>query len=470
MSVFQTARGGLGIRATGGERVGDGDLNQMIDARLAAARVLGDILGGEGVYAGGAALLADITTGTQYPAVTLVIADDSGYLWPFKTTSATAITFNVTSTAAGDARLYAVPTMLSGVTPAAADGRYNQVRFVADDVANAAPEHSLLLGTGTIAAGALTDYTVVSTAPGTSAIAPKAHAASHADGAVDALTPASIKAVKGPGTVTDGRLMAFDGPTGYLAKQTGVVEADLALLATAQSFTARKTFSNGLLAMVRDAKYGCPVSGTYVAGDWWVDRAGALWQCVASGAPGTWEQVTAGYCGTWTGGSGTADITYTGNWQSGALLVGYRVYDTTTGEQQVYTYDGTNWLGAEVSMPMCPGQSWAAGGYSASATYTYIFFLPPGHDMIVSNWAIRVGGGASDAANTWTFSPLRFGGTSMGTAAVKNDAPTYRFNIASAATVLSSANDFLYLTVTKTGAPAAITSLFCTITYRYVRR
>jgi len=171
MSVFQTARGGLGIRATGGERVGDGDLNQMIDARLAAARVLGDILGGEGVYAGGAALLADITTGTQYPAVTLVIADDSGYLWPFKTTSATAITFNVTGTAAGDARLYAVPTMLSGVTPAAADGRYNQVRFVADDVANAAPAHSLLLGTGTVTASALTAFTAGSTEPTVPALA-----------------------------------------------------------------------------------------------------------------------------------------------------------------------------------------------------------------------------------------------------------------------------------------------------------
>jgi hypothetical protein len=152
-------RAGLGLRMDTATAVGQEDLNQMADARLALARVLGDILGGEGIYAGGAANLAAITSGTQYPATTLLIADDSGECWPFKTTSATAIVFNETSTAAGDARLYAVPAMLAGVSPAAADARYNQVTFVCDDVANAAPAHSLLLGSGTVTASALSAYT-----------------------------------------------------------------------------------------------------------------------------------------------------------------------------------------------------------------------------------------------------------------------------------------------------------------------
>jgi len=229
MGNYWTARSGLALRVTSGDRVGSGDLNQVADSLLAGKRVILDLLGGEAIYAGGAEVLADITTGTQYPAVTMVVADDSGNLWPFKTTSATAITFNVTSTAAGAARLYAVPALLAGVSPAAADGRYNQLTFVCDDVANAAPAHSLLLGTGTVTASALTAYTAADLTPATAQILAEAaaHAATHADGAADAVTPASIKAVKGPGTVTDGRVAVFDGTTGYLAKQGTRLEADL---------------------------------------------------------------------------------------------------------------------------------------------------------------------------------------------------------------------------------------------------
>ena len=229
-----SARSGLAVRAATGNRLSYDDLNQLIDALLAGKRVLTSLLGGEAIYAGGAALLADIATGTDYPAVTLVIADDSGYLWPFKTTSATAIVFNVTSTAAGDARLYAVPTMLSGVTPAAADGRYNQVRFVCDDVANAAPAHSLLLGTGTVTASALTAFTAGSTAPATSVVAPKAHAASHATGGGDAITPTAIGAVplvsapaSAGATGTAGQI-AYDATHIYVCVTTNTwVRADL---------------------------------------------------------------------------------------------------------------------------------------------------------------------------------------------------------------------------------------------------
>ena len=161
MSSFWTGRRGLAMHDQGG-RLGSADTTQIVDQLQAEKLVMASLLGGEGIYAGGADALADITDGTTYPAVTIIIADDSGYVWPFKTASGTAITFNVTSTAAGDARLYAVPVMLTGVSPAAADGRYNQVRFVADDVANAAPAHSLLLGSGTITASALTAYTPAS--------------------------------------------------------------------------------------------------------------------------------------------------------------------------------------------------------------------------------------------------------------------------------------------------------------------
>lgn len=39
---------------------------------------------------------------------------------------------------------------------------------------------------------------------------------------------------------------------------------------------------------------GAPTSGTFVVGDWIVDRAGALWLCTVAGTPGTWVNGAAG--------------------------------------------------------------------------------------------------------------------------------------------------------------------------------
>jgi len=49
MGDYFDGRSGLGKRMATATRVGVGDLNQMADSLLAAKRVYGSILGGEGI-------------------------------------------------------------------------------------------------------------------------------------------------------------------------------------------------------------------------------------------------------------------------------------------------------------------------------------------------------------------------------------------------------------------------------------
>lgn len=154
------ARDGLAtLPSAAGITVSYRDFQQSIRGDLAARRVLLDLMGGEGVFDGGAQALADLPTGTQYPAVTMAILDDSGEAWWFRTAAATDITFTDTS---GACSLYAVPTQLAGVSPVAASGGRTQVQFVAQLTASAAPAHSLLLGAGSVTASAFTTWTEAS--------------------------------------------------------------------------------------------------------------------------------------------------------------------------------------------------------------------------------------------------------------------------------------------------------------------
>ena len=163
MSNYQTARNGLAERFTPGLKLGAGDVNQVADSLIAAKRFLADVIGGEGIYDGGASSLTDVSAGT-YPAVKVAIADDSGVMWFYETTAAQTITFNTTTATSGV--LYAVPVTLSGVTPAAADGSLSAIKFVADASTATAPAHSLIVGTGAIASSAFTSFTKAG-APGT---------------------------------------------------------------------------------------------------------------------------------------------------------------------------------------------------------------------------------------------------------------------------------------------------------------
>jgi hypothetical protein len=157
MASYASLREGLAVQVAPGDRGGSDDFNQTTRALAAARTVLGTIVGGAAIYQGGAAALADLGDGTTYPAVTLLLADDAGRLWAFTTTTAAAIDFRVEASSA--ARLYARPVLLTDADPAAARGGLGDLEFLADDVANPAPSHALLLGTGTITDGAFTAYT-----------------------------------------------------------------------------------------------------------------------------------------------------------------------------------------------------------------------------------------------------------------------------------------------------------------------
>jgi hypothetical protein len=157
-SDFSAREGLLLLTATGDTHLAD-DHNAQRRWSAALGAVLVKQRGGEGVYGGGAAVLADLPSGTQYPAVTLVVDDDGTPPVPhgFDLTSATAINFDAATIAA--ATLYAVIDLLAGVSPAAAEGGRAAVSFVAQATADDPPAHSLPLGSGAVASSAFTSFT-----------------------------------------------------------------------------------------------------------------------------------------------------------------------------------------------------------------------------------------------------------------------------------------------------------------------
>ncbi|MCC7494695.1 MAG: hypothetical protein IT204_20215, partial [Fimbriimonadaceae bacterium] len=152
-------RDGLAVRGAAGDTVPAIELNAVLDCLTALRRAVWDALGGEGIYSGGASVLADIVTGTTYPALTAVLYDDSGVPWSFVKATGTAITFTNTS---GACTLYLVPALLTGVSPSAAAGGRGDFSLVCQLTASAAPAHSLVLGAGTVAASAFTTWTPAS--------------------------------------------------------------------------------------------------------------------------------------------------------------------------------------------------------------------------------------------------------------------------------------------------------------------
>jgi len=153
-----TSRQGLNVKGTESLTTGHADVNQNIYTRIAIARVLAEALGGEGILSGGASAIGDISAGTTYPAVTIILADDSGEFFYFQLTSGTAIDF---ASAGATSNLYAViklnTTDYASSYPAY--GGYADVQLKAIDNGSAAPAHSLLLGSGSVTGSAFTTYT-----------------------------------------------------------------------------------------------------------------------------------------------------------------------------------------------------------------------------------------------------------------------------------------------------------------------
>ena len=140
-------RTGLAASTATGDTVLDTDLNQGISHRLAIARVVAELLGGEGLYTGGASVIGDLASGTAYPAFTAIVKDDSGSCWMFRKASATAMTFNDSGVAC---TAYLVVGQLDGVSPAMASGGVTDFQILVQATADPAPAHSLALGGGDV--------------------------------------------------------------------------------------------------------------------------------------------------------------------------------------------------------------------------------------------------------------------------------------------------------------------------------
>lgn len=287
MSYIGTGRIGLQVVLTGGEDAGSDDVNQTILQVYAMREFFQSLLNGPGIFVGGAHLLADLSSGTSYPVVALQIRGASADPWQFVTSTTTAITFNVTSTAAAAARLYAVPLLATGVSPAAAVGGPTAVRFVADDVANGAPANSLLIGYGTITASAFTAFTgegfvTTTNIPGASGMTSFIVAGD--DGAAQ--------------TIGDGQTVTHLGRSGI--RVTGVSSRTLEF------------------AVVAEALLGPPTTGDYQNRDMVFDASGSQWIYNNAGY-GSWKQ----------GPPGQLDAApVAGDFEGGAILTGYVYYDT----------------------------------------------------------------------------------------------------------------------------------------------
>jgi len=153
-----STRTGLNLLSTTNDITTQQDINQSIYQRIAIAKALSEMYGGaEGFISGGARVIGDITTGTTYPAYCLLMEDDNGEAWFFNNASTTTIDFSNCAGAAGT--LYAIIDLSPSYTPIAAKGNVTDVTFAVYDDADPAPAHSLVLGTGNVALGALTTFT-----------------------------------------------------------------------------------------------------------------------------------------------------------------------------------------------------------------------------------------------------------------------------------------------------------------------
>lgn len=476
------------------------DFRQVADNLAHATLGLAQLLAGSGglILSGTA-----FASGTQMPAGSWLLRDPAGYPLYRATTAAQNLEF---VDAAGTLAIYAVPTLrtdalvdVGDADAAAAD--LDGIRFIAQDAGSAAPSYSLKLGEGTASGSSFSSFTettglrvpagtqlvnvggtqtisglktftlapVVSAltasqlvaTDGSKALASTGFAASDVARLSQAQTfAAQLTLTLSPilSALTASEVMVTDASK--KPASAGFAASDIARLTQTQTLTGDKTFSgaliatNGRLRNVRDTKFGPPASGTYVAGDLWIDLAGAVWQCTTGGTPGTWEQITIGNAATWSGG-GAGDITATGQWNGAALLNGYRVRESGEGTWQ-YDTTLTRWK-SERLFPIAY-TTWTPVPASATAD-THFATLDSGYDWLVERigWLVNIAS-TPDSSNYWVVKIKDSGGTSVGTPQTYNTATSYVRYVEAVSTLKDTATiTVLACNVAKTGAPGNIT-------------
>lgn len=162
--VSFTGRSGESLRAGDHDGLpGAGDLNHILERLDSVSEVVAKLLGGTGVYSGGASVLGDLTAGTHYPPFFSIQRGSGNTLCWFGSEVDIPITFDITS---GAAKLYLVPDYVDGAYPPVVSGELAGVTAVAQAAAAAAPAGGYLVGTGTVTASAFTAYTSEVLTPG----------------------------------------------------------------------------------------------------------------------------------------------------------------------------------------------------------------------------------------------------------------------------------------------------------------
>ena len=149
-----TNRDGLNIIPSANE-IGYIDINQNIEARMALSRSKATIIGGQGIYSGGARQFSDLKNGaTEYPSCIICLFDDQREAFWFSTTQKD-IDYQISS---GVGYLYAVINLEDFVLPDSADPSEDAVSFVVLSEDDTAPLYSLKIGKGNVSSSVFSNF------------------------------------------------------------------------------------------------------------------------------------------------------------------------------------------------------------------------------------------------------------------------------------------------------------------------
>jgi len=152
----------MAVLGASGNKVWYRDANQIQNRTLAIGKVLAGLLGGEGIYTGGATLLAQIADGTDYPAFRACLYDDAADPEAWWLEAAAAVAMNFSAATIADATAYLVLTPVTGAATDMALGGRADFTIEVQPTADAAPEHSFPLGSGAVTSSAFTSWTPAS--------------------------------------------------------------------------------------------------------------------------------------------------------------------------------------------------------------------------------------------------------------------------------------------------------------------
>jgi len=146
----------------------DAELNQNIKALIAFAKTISTILGGSGIYTGGAVMIRDFGPDpgveisesqpkTKFPPSAIILNDITDEYYAFYSSDYKDIDFQVTQS--DNANVYAIIDTYDNISPNLAKTDSSDFVVVAYDDSTLPPANSILLGSGTIVDGSLTTWT-----------------------------------------------------------------------------------------------------------------------------------------------------------------------------------------------------------------------------------------------------------------------------------------------------------------------